>query len=119
MDPDSALDYTLPENWNAILFIYKGEAYVGEEGQFCQEKSTVHLKKDENTMLHVTSKLGCDFVLIAGQPLGEPVEQYGPFVMTTRAELQKAFEDYQSASNGFEGADSWKSEIRKMSKKEK
>ena len=119
MEPDSVLDYPLPENWNAILFIFKGEAYVGEKGQLCQEKSTVHLKKDENTMIHVTSKIGCDFVLIAGQPLGEPVEQYGPFVMTTRSELQKAFEDYQSASNGFEGADSWKSEIRKMSKKKK
>jgi hypothetical protein len=33
--------------------------------------------------------------VIAGKPLGEPIAQYGPFVMNTEAELRAAARDYQ------------------------
>lgn len=50
-------------------------------------------------------------VIIAGQPLDQPVIQYGPFVLNTKEEVYEALLDYQSNSNGFERAKGWKSEI--------
>jgi redox-sensitive bicupin YhaK (pirin superfamily) len=38
---------------------------------------------------------GARFILVAGHPLGEPVVQYGPFVMNTRQEIEQAFADYR------------------------
>ncbi|MFZ1910618.1 MAG: pirin family protein [Burkholderiales bacterium] len=41
---------------------------------------------------------GARFLLLAGRPLGEPVVQYGPFVMNTREEVEQAVRDYQSGA---------------------
>ncbi|XP_035872665.1 pirin isoform X2 [Phyllostomus discolor] len=53
----------------------------------------------------------CHFVLIAGEPLGEPVVQHGPFVMNTNEEISQAILDFRNAKNGFERAKTWKSKI--------
>jgi redox-sensitive bicupin YhaK (pirin superfamily) len=41
-----------------------------------------------------------DVLILGGRPIGEPVVQYGPFVMNTREEIVQAIADYQSGRMG-------------------
>jgi redox-sensitive bicupin YhaK (pirin superfamily) len=56
--------------------------------------------KGDTMTLEASTNAPFDVVLLGGEPIGEPVEQYGPFVMNTRAELAQAMEDFQRGRLG-------------------
>lgn len=51
---------------------------------------------------HVTlrAETECRLLLMAGEPIDEPIVGYGPFVMNTRQEIEQAFQDYQLGRMG-------------------
>ena len=52
---------------------------------------------------------GLRFLLVAGQPIAEPIVQHGPFVMNTQAEIYEAFADYQSGKLQSKDDNVWQS----------
>ena len=111
LGPSAHLCQPLPPTWNSFVYVLDGE------GVFGSEKSS---PVGPHHLLLLGSGDGLDvwnpslkpirFVLVGGEPLGEPVAQLGPFVMNTEEELDQTIDDYQYCVNGFEKAKHWKSE---------
>ena len=60
------------------------------------QRMAVFANDPESDGLVLAASSPCRALLIAGRPLGEPIVQYGPFVMNTRDEIIQAVEDYQA-----------------------
>jgi hypothetical protein len=85
---------TLPVGGNRAGFVYlfEGGAQLGQEVLNLNEAA--ELSTGENLVLSAGDQ-GAAMLILAAEPIGEPIAQYGPFVMNTVAELDQAIEDYQ------------------------
>jgi len=92
----------LPEGFNAFAYVVDGTGRFGAEGAAAKGHELVLFAGDGDTARLEAPDPGAPLrvLLVAGQPLGEPVARAGPFVMNTRAEIIEAFEDFQAGRLG-------------------
>ena len=93
---------TIPWNpaYNALAYGLAGEGTAGiESAPFGVGRLAVFGAGDTIT-ISAANNSPLDVILLGGEPIGEPVEQHGPFVMNTRAELQQAVNDFQAGRMG-------------------
>jgi redox-sensitive bicupin YhaK (pirin superfamily) len=83
------------EDQNIIVYLYEGSATAGDEKRTLPLNAAGVLGRGDRVEIEA-GKEGARVLLLAGSPLGEPVVQYGPFVMNTRAEIDQAIADYQT-----------------------
>ncbi|MDW5441169.1 pirin family protein [Polaromonas sp. SM01] len=94
--------WTLPaatgQGTRRSLYFFKGQS-VNIAGQDVNSASTIELRADAAVELINGSELS-EFLLLQGKPIGEPVAQYGPFVMNTQAEIMQTMADYRRTQFG-------------------
>jgi redox-sensitive bicupin YhaK (pirin superfamily) len=95
--PGAVFEGAVPAGHNAFLYVYEGEALVGEARQPLAHRSAGLLSSGDSVRVEARGE-GARVLLLAGKPLREPVVQYGPFVMNTREEIEQAIADYQSGA---------------------
>jgi quercetin 2,3-dioxygenase len=92
--------WTLPAakpGTNRVLYFFEGEQLhvagqaVGTSGIVLRADAEVNLEN---------GSAPAELLLLQGKPIGEPVAQYGPFVMNTEPEIRQAFADYQRTQFG-------------------
>jgi len=93
--------WTLPaasKHANRTLYIFKGSS-LNVEGTEVEPYHGIELLADKEVVLENGAEEG-RLLLLQGRPISEPVIQYGPFVMNTRAEIQQAMYDFQRTQFG-------------------
>jgi redox-sensitive bicupin YhaK (pirin superfamily) len=94
IDEDVSWTLELPAGHNVFVYVYEGSATIGAARTFVQRGELAMLTHGDQLTIEAVDK--CSLIVVGGKPLNEPIARYGPFVMNTRDEIYKAFEDYQA-----------------------
>jgi quercetin 2,3-dioxygenase len=105
VSPGASVTLPWQPGFNALAYVLAGRGTAGAErrpvgsGQLAVfgPGDSITVAADGNQDSRTPA---LDVLLLGGQPIREPVAAYGPFVMNTRAELMRAFEDYQAGRLG-------------------
>jgi hypothetical protein len=102
LQPGAGITQPVPENFNALAYVIRGELRAGEERRPVREGQMARFGSGDAVRLAVEDKATepTDLLLLAGQPLNEPVERYGPFVMNTRQQIVQAIRDFNEGRLG-------------------
>ena len=102
--PGSNLRVPWPKRFNALVYILSGAARGPGDTRLRRGQLAVYGAGDTIDLVAERGPDGTspqlEVLLLGGRPIGEPVVQYGPFVMNTRAEIQAAFDDYRAGRLG-------------------
>ena len=94
-----------PDNFNCLVYVLGGNGRVGAERRPVGTGNLAVFGSGDVFTIEADARLstrtgGLEVLFLGGEPIGEPVAWYGPFVMNTRAQIQEAFDDFQRGRLG-------------------
>ncbi|MET7460692.1 pirin family protein [Nonomuraea sp. NPDC005501] len=108
ISPGARLTLPWRKDFNALVYALSGRGTVGAERRPLASGQLAVFdgfgdrpgRTTAGESITITAKDALDVIVLGGEPIGEPVAHYGPFVMNTHAELVQAFEDFQAGRLG-------------------
>jgi len=97
---EGTIEVDLPSGWTTLVFPLEGDVGAGPDRERIPSRHVGVFDRDDHGVVEVHANEGARVLMLAGEPLDEPVVAYGPFVMNTREEIITAFNDYQSGRMG-------------------
>jgi len=95
----SRFEQLVPAGHNAFVYVYRGEVTIAGQLVPVQRMALLANSPDTDGVVIEASE-DAKVLLIAGKPLGEPIAQYGPFVMNTQQEIYQALSDMRDGRLG-------------------
>lgn len=97
IDANASATFDIPTHFNTLLYLLDGQLEIN--GKTVKRKDMIWFKNDGETVA-IKANEATRFILLSGEPIGEKVTSYGPFVMNTQTEIMEALRDAQMGKMG-------------------
>jgi redox-sensitive bicupin YhaK (pirin superfamily) len=100
LEPGAVFEQPLPAGHNAFVYVYRGEASVGDTLVPTGRMAILAHDASADGVRLAAGAQPVRALLVAGRPLREPIVQYGPFVMNSKEQIFEAVEDFRAGRLG-------------------
>ncbi len=97
LPPGTDFKHSVKEGHNVFAYVFEGRGLFGEEKKEVGIETLALFDEGEYVVIS-SQKENLRLLLISGKPIGEPIAWYGPIVMNTNEELDKAFSEYRNGT---------------------
>ena len=97
---DVSFDVPVPEGHNTIVFVRRGAITVGEEAKPVNPQGVALMHLGGDVLRLSATEADTEVLLLAGEPIDEPIAARGPFVMNTHEEIMQANKDFMNGRMG-------------------
>lgn len=97
VETGGAVEFDIPNHYNTLCYLLDGELNVN--GTIAKRKDLIWFDNDGDKV-RIAANADTRFILLSGEPIGEKVTSYGPFVMNTQTEIMEALRDAQMGKMG-------------------
>ena len=98
MKPEAYQQINIPKHFNALAYIINGKIKLNDNWSYGKDKM-LHFKNDGDGF-SLRAEASSEVLILAGEPIDEPLAQWGPYVMNTQTEIMQAMRDYQMGKMG-------------------
>ncbi len=99
LETHAAVSLPLPSSHNLAMVILEGEVFFAD-GSKAKGGELVKFERDGNAVCLQTADQKARVLFLSGEPIGEPIVGYGPFVMNSQEGILRAFEEYEQGKFG-------------------
>jgi redox-sensitive bicupin YhaK (pirin superfamily) len=96
LEPGTSASVPTRRGDNAFVYVITGHARIGRDPMRVPRSTLVSLTDGERVSVSSAGEEPLRFLLLAARPIGEPVVRYGPFVMNTAEEIERAVSDFRA-----------------------
>jgi hypothetical protein len=97
LNKNASLNLSLPVHYSTSVLIIEGEVMVNNEKV---DENHLVLFQNNGTDFEISALIKSTILLLSGEPINEPIFQYGPFLMNTRQEIEEAMNELNSGKFG-------------------
>jgi quercetin 2,3-dioxygenase len=97
--PGARVEHAVPRGWTATAYVFGGQGNIGAR-DVRRGDYAVFADDGDTIALENTGREPLDALLLSATPIGEPMVRYGPFVMNSVDEIQRAFEEFRAGRFG-------------------